>query len=85
MPDYRAFFLRDGHVDHAVTFACQDDEAARRHASRLVVEQDVELWQLDRRIATFRAEKPDAGGMRGHPEIPQASFQSERGSNSSSR
>jgi hypothetical protein len=84
MPYYRAFFLRDGHVDHAVTFACPDDETARRYASRLVAEQDVELWLLDRRIAAFRAEKLDASGMRDHQEIPRRSFQSARGSNPSS-
>ena len=65
MPNYRAFMLKeDGHVDSAVVFFCPDDEAARRHASQLVADKDVELWYLDRRIQTFKAEKREGALLR---------------------
>lgn len=58
MPDYRAFILKqDGHVDRAISFVCPDDEAARSHARLLVADEDVELWQLDRKVETFRARR----------------------------
>ncbi len=36
-------------------FHCADDKAAKERARELVNVNDVELWQLDRRIAVFKA------------------------------
>jgi hypothetical protein len=55
MKDYRAYILGpDGHVQARVDLIYADDEnAAKEQAKRLVDGHDVELWQLDRKIATF--------------------------------
>ena len=54
MAHYRAYFLgRDGHFIKAVDLICEDDEAARKQAQRIVESFDMELWQHDRRIAKF--------------------------------
>jgi hypothetical protein len=55
MGEYRAYLLKeDGHVIHRLDLACPDDEAAKVHAEQLVDGHDVELWQLDRHIATLK-------------------------------
>jgi hypothetical protein len=55
MPDYRAYILRpDGHVHYRVDLDCQDEAQAREKAKALVDGQDVELWELDRRIERFK-------------------------------
>lgn len=52
---YRAFIVdEDGHVQNRVDLVCEDEVEARRLAKRLVDGHDVELWQLDRKIETFR-------------------------------
>jgi hypothetical protein len=52
MPDYRAFlFGSDGHVFQAVALDAPDDTAAIAAAKQLVDGHDVELWQLDRKVA----------------------------------
>ena len=58
---YRAYILRDdGHVQNRVDLLCEDETEAKRLAQQLVDAHDVELWQLDRKIETFRAPKANA-------------------------
>jgi hypothetical protein len=58
MPHYRALIIgRDGHFDKAVELDCANDEAAMESAKQFVDGHDVELWQLDRRIAKFEAKE----------------------------
>ena len=58
MPDYRAFVIgEDGHVSLRHEFSCATDDDAREYAKQLVDGHDVELWQLDRRIETFKSRK----------------------------
>jgi hypothetical protein len=33
---------------------CKDDEAAKTQAKQLVDGHDIELWQRDRKLATFK-------------------------------
>ena len=54
MQEYRAYLIGpDGHIFQRTDLVCADDEAAKESAKRLVNGHDVELWQLDRKIATF--------------------------------
>jgi hypothetical protein len=54
MQEYRAYIVgHDGHFEKAVHLICPDDETAEKHAKQLVDGHDVELWQLDRKVATF--------------------------------
>jgi hypothetical protein len=53
MPDYRAYLIGpDGCIHGRVELICIDDDALE-HAMQVVDGHDVELWQLDRRIAMF--------------------------------
>jgi hypothetical protein len=55
MQGYRAFIIGEGgHVQDRVDLLCEDETEARRKAQQLVDGHDVELWQLDRKIETFR-------------------------------
>jgi hypothetical protein len=55
MKGYRAYIVDpDGHIENRVDLNCEDEEEAIRLAKQLVDEHDVELWQLDRKIQTFR-------------------------------
>jgi hypothetical protein len=55
MQDYRAYIMGpDGHVQNRVKLRCSDDVEAIRLAKQLVDADDVELWQLDRHVETFR-------------------------------
>jgi hypothetical protein len=59
MADYRLYLLdSDGHFYSAVALICADDAEAIEQAKQLAVADDVELWQLDRKIATFN-HKPE--------------------------
>jgi hypothetical protein len=52
MQEYRAYLIGpDGHIFQRTDLVCVDDEAAKESAERLVNGHDVELWQLDRKIA----------------------------------
>ena len=54
MNEYRAYLVRpDGRIQSRVDLICEHEEAAKEKAKRLVDGHDVELWQLDRKIATF--------------------------------
>ena len=62
MQGYRAFILgQDDKVESCVELMCRDDEEAIGLAKQLVDGNDVELWQLDRKIQTFR-----------HPSAPDS-------------
>jgi hypothetical protein len=55
MAEYRAYILTpDDHIAKAVDLFCPDDEAAKERAKQLVNGHDVELWQLGRKIETFK-------------------------------
>ena len=59
MADYRAYLIGDdGHFYDAVHLIAADDAEAIEKAKQLAVGHDVELWQLDRKIATFN-HKPE--------------------------
>jgi hypothetical protein len=54
MQEYRAYLIGpDRHIFQRTDLVCADDEAAKDSAKRLVDGHDVELWQLDRKIAMF--------------------------------
>jgi hypothetical protein len=58
VPEYRAYLIgADGHFHNSVPLECADDEAASERAKQLVDGHDVELWQRDRKIATFKHER----------------------------
>jgi hypothetical protein len=58
MAHYRAYLLDEcRHVISAANFHCADEQEARERALQLVDANDVELWQLDRRIAVFESAK----------------------------
>jgi hypothetical protein len=59
MKEYRAYIIGpDGHVQGRVDLIDADDEeTAKEQAKQYVDGHDVELWQLDRKIATFTHEK----------------------------
>ena len=55
MQEYRAYIVGDdGHFLRAVDIFCEDDDTAKERARQLVDGHDVELWQLDRKIETFK-------------------------------
>ena len=55
MLHYRAYLLDEHrHVISAANLYCADEQAAKERALQLVDANDVELWQLDRRIAVFK-------------------------------
>jgi hypothetical protein len=57
MPDYRVYIIgHDGHFRKAIPIVCSDDEAAKKQAEQLVDGHDVQLWQRDRKVATFERE-----------------------------
>jgi hypothetical protein len=45
----------DGHIEGRIDLQCADDDEAKERAKALVDGHDLELWQLDRQIATFKA------------------------------
>ena len=56
MLHYRAYLLDEHrHVISAANLYCADEQAAKERAQQLVGGNDVELWQLDRRIAVFKS------------------------------
>ena len=53
MQEYRAYILGpDGHVQRRIDLVA-DENTAKEQAKQLVDGHDVELWQSDRKIATF--------------------------------
>jgi hypothetical protein len=59
MPQYRAYILDlDGHITERVDLICKDGKEAEERAQSLAGCCDVELWQEERHIATFRHREP---------------------------
>ena len=57
MAHYRAYLLdHNRHVISVANLQCADEQEARERAEQLVDANDIELWQLDRRIAVFKAD-----------------------------
>ena len=55
MAEYRAYLVSDDdRIIRAIDLECPDDDAAKERAKMLVDGHDIELWQLGRKIATFR-------------------------------
>jgi hypothetical protein len=55
MAEYRAYIMTDDdHNISAINLECPDDNAAKEHAKQLVDGHNVELWQLGRKVATFK-------------------------------
>ena len=50
----------DGHVIKLVDLAFENQEDAEKRAKALVDGHDVELWQLDRKLATLKHSGSDA-------------------------
>lgn len=60
MADYRAYLVgADGHIFKAVDLVCADDAEAIEKAMQLMDGHDIELWQLDRKVATFTKSRND--------------------------
>jgi hypothetical protein len=56
MREYRAYIVgSDGHIFNRVELMCDNDPEAVRLAEQLVDTHDVELWQRDRLVRTFKA------------------------------
>ena len=52
--EYRVYALdSEGHPIKAIRLDCPDDQAAIESAKQYIDGRDIELWQLDRRVATF--------------------------------
>jgi hypothetical protein len=50
--EYRAYLIGvDGHFYRSVPLNCADDAEAVERAKRLLNGHDIELWQLDRKVA----------------------------------
>jgi hypothetical protein len=55
MADYRVYLVgTDGHFCDVIPLVCADDAEAIEHAQRLEVGQEIELWQLDRKVAVLQ-------------------------------
>jgi len=53
--DYRAYALDDeGHIIAVHEFDCSSDEEAKQTVARMLDGHDLEVWQLNRRIAVLR-------------------------------
>lgn len=48
---YRAYLIENGHVSTALDLFCADDDDAKRQMEDLSEDQDIELWQNDRKVA----------------------------------
>jgi hypothetical protein len=58
MSQYRAYIVGiDGQVIRAIELVCSNDDSAKEYAKQLVDDHDVELWQGDRRITSFKQTK----------------------------
>ena len=54
MPKYHAYFIDgDGRVTQRIDLVCVDEDTAMEQAKSLVDGQPIELWEADRKIATF--------------------------------
>ena len=54
MREYQAYVIgEDGHIKQRIDLTCADDAAAKERAESLVGSHAIELWQSDRKLATF--------------------------------
>jgi hypothetical protein len=54
MGEYQAYVIgEDGHIKHRIDLTCVDDDVAKERVESLLDVHAIELWQLDRKIATF--------------------------------
>lgn len=66
MAHYRAYLLdHDRHVISVANLQCADEQKAQERAQQLVDANDIELWQLDGRIAVFEAATSRASHVAG--------------------
>jgi hypothetical protein len=57
MTDYRVYIVdAEGHFSDVVPLVCGDDQEAIRLTQALALDRDVELWQLDRKVAVIPAQ-----------------------------
>jgi len=55
LAECRAYLIGDdGHFYDSFPLICADDAEAIEMAKKLVIDRDVEVWQLDRKIGTFQ-------------------------------
>jgi hypothetical protein len=55
MQGYRAYSLdEDGHIVGRTDLVCADEQSAKQQARQLVDGHDIELWQGDKKLATFK-------------------------------
>ncbi len=55
MAEYRLYLIRDdGHFRKAIDLDCENDDAAKEHAKAFIDGCNAELWQLSRKVATFK-------------------------------
>lgn len=58
MQDYRVYVVGiDGHFMRSVELSCADDDEANETAKQMLDGHDLELWQLDRKIAQFKSKR----------------------------
>jgi hypothetical protein len=58
MVDYRIYIIgADGHFYRSVLLDCMNDEEAVEQAKKQLDGHDIELWQLDRKVAMLDHEK----------------------------
>ena len=54
MKEYRVYTVdTEGHFTKTIKLDCPDDASATESARQFIVGLDIELWQLDRKVATF--------------------------------
>lgn len=59
MAEYRVYVIGlDGRFYRSVPIDCADDAEATEQAKRLLDGHDIELWQLDRKVAMLDHKKP---------------------------
>jgi hypothetical protein len=75
MTHYRAYLLdQNRHVISVANLQCANEQEARECAQQLVDGNDIELWQLDRRIAVFEgAIARDASQTAGPEDLTERS------------
>jgi hypothetical protein len=72
MSGYRVYVIDDSdHIIDRIDLDCADDNAAIEYAKRYINGRDIELWQMDRRIARFDMRPKDAIGLKGELKPPE--------------
>ena len=73
MTHYRAYLLdQQRHVISVAKLQCADEQEARERVQQLVDVNDIELWQLDRRIAVFEAPTSRNSQAAAEESVPRA-------------